>query len=248
MEPASRTVLRRLIIPLILLCFPYCVQAQTVTWAGRSWRVTSGGLAGVAPGNPKNVAIDEKGYLHLHIAKRGGKWTASELFTVDNLGFGTYQWIVEGDVYNMDPVTVLGLFPYGPTHHIGVDAENEIDIEFSQWNKTCKACNADFTVYPSTGNRKPNGVSAWEDNFHVSGGTLSTARMEWASDHIVFTLMIGVHPIGNTADIIKTETYSSDSKNIPHAAVPVGINLWCFKKTPARNQSVIIRNFEFQAN
>src|SRR6266481_5871239 len=163
MEHASRTLLRRLIIPSVL-CLCHAVQAQTVTWAGRSWKVTSGGMAGVAPGNPKNVAIDEKGYLHLRIAKRSGKWTASELFTFDNLGFGTYQWVIEGNVYDMDPTTVLGLFPYGPTHHIGVDAENEIDIEFSRWNKTCKGCNADFTVYPSTGNRKPKGVSAWEGN------------------------------------------------------------------------------------
>jgi hypothetical protein len=202
-------------------------------------------MAGVARGNPENVSVDEKGHLRLRIEQRDGKWTAAELFTVETLGFGTYQWVVEGNVYDMDPTTVLGLFPYGPVHHIGVDAENEIDIEFSQWNKTCKGCNADFTVYPSTGNRKPNGVSAWEDNFHVSGGTVTTARMEWASDHIVFTLMNGVQPIGTTADVIKMETYSSDSKNIPQAPLPVGINLWCFRATPARNQSVIIRNFEF---
>ena len=245
METTSRTVLPRLIIPLIVLCVSRCVQAQTVIWAGRTWKVTNGGMAGIARGNPKNVTIDEKGSLHLRIEKRDGKWTASEVFTVDNLGFGTYQWVIEGDLYDMDPTTVLGLFPYGPVHHIGVDAENEIDIEFSQWNKTCKGCNADFTVYPSTGNRKPKGISAWEDNFHVSGGILTTARVEWASDHIVFTLMNGVHPIGTTADIIKTETYSSDSKNIPHEALPVGINLWCFQKTPATSQSVIIRNFEF---
>ena len=246
MENVSRTALPRLIIPFIVLCFSQCVQAQTITWAGHTWRVTSGGMAGVARGSPENVSVDEKGYLHLRIETRDGNWTAAELFTTERFGFGTYQWVIEGNVYDMDPTTVLGLFPYGPTHHIGIDAENEIDIEFSQWNKTCKGCNADFTVYPSAGNRKPNGVSAWEDNFHVTGGTVTTARMEWASDHIVFTLMNGAHPIGTTADVIKTEPYSSDSKNIPHEALPVGINLWCFQKTPASNQSVIIRNFEFR--
>jgi hypothetical protein len=242
----SKTLPARFFILLVVLCFPHSVVAQTITWAGRTWKVTSGGMAGVAPGNPQNVRVDEKGYLHLNIEKRDGKWTAAELFTVETLGFGTYQWVVEGNVYGMDPTTVLGLFPYGPVHHIGVDAENEIDIEFSQWNKTCKGCNADFTVYPSTGNRKPNGTSSWEDNFHVTGGTLTTARMEWASDHIVFTLMNGVHPIGITADVIKTETYSSNSKNIPQEAFPVGINLWCFRATPAESQFVILRNFEFK--
>ena len=161
------------------------------------------------------------------------------------MGFGTYQWAIEGSIYEMDPTTVLGLFTYGPTQHIGTDAENEIDIEFSQWNNTCKGCNADFTVYPSTGNRKPKGISAWEDNFRVSGENLTTARVEWSSDHIVFTLMRGVQPIGTVAEVIKTETYSSTAINIPQVASPVGINLWCFKKTPAKDQAVVIRDFQF---
>lgn len=237
-------------LPLGVICILLFVavsvaQSQTITWAGRSWKVTHGGMAGVARGNPANVTIDGAGYLHLGIVNSGGQWTASEVFTIDRLGFGTYQWVIEGNVYEMDPTTVLGLFTYGPTHHIGMDAENEIDIEFSQWNKTCHGCNADFTVYPSTGNRKPKGVSAWEDNFHVTGGSVTTARMEWFSDHIVFTLMNGVHPIGTTAEVIKTETYTSNAANIPQVPVPVGINLWSFKKTPAMNQSAIIREFQF---
>ena len=71
--------------------------------------------------------------------------------------------------------------------------------------------------------------------------------MEWFSDHIVFTLMNGAHPIGTTEDVIKTETYSSTATNIPQIAMPVGINLWCFKQTPTENQSVIIRDFQFVA-
>jgi hypothetical protein len=241
----SKSKIDRILLYSFLFSLAQFTQAQTIHWSGHEWKVTSGGMAGVAKGDPANVSIDDKGYLHLSIIQRDGKWTSSEVFTVERFGFGTYQWVVEGDVYDMDKSTVLGLFPYGPVHHIGADAEDEIDIEFSKWNDTCHGCNADFTVYPSTGNHKPNGVSAWEDNFHFTGGTLTTARMEWASDHIVFTLMNGDHPIGTTADVIKTETYSSDSKNIPHEQVPVGINLWCFKETPAKSQSVIVRSFAF---
>ena len=84
-----------------------------------------------------------------------------------------------------------------------------------------------------------------EDNFHVSGGAITTARIEWASEHIVFTLMNGAQAIGTTAGVMKTETYASGKKHIPQQAVPVGINLWCFRETPARGQSVIIRSFAF---
>ena len=238
----------RILVCIVVLSLCQAAQAQTISWAGHTWKVTNGGMAGVAHGDPANVTIDADKHLHLQIVQRDGHWTSAEVFTIDRMNFGTYQWVIEGNVYEMDPTTVLGLFTYGPTHHIGVDAENEIDIEFSQWNHTCKDCNADFTVYPSTGNRKPKGVSAWEDNFHVTGGTLTTARMEWFSDHIVFTLMNGAHPIGTTEDVIKTETYSSTTANIPQESFPVGINLWCFKETPEKDQSVIIRDFQFAAH
>jgi hypothetical protein len=237
----------RTIVCGIAFCLLQAAHAQTITWAGHTWKVTNGGMAGLAHGDPANVTIDADKHLHLQIVRHDEKWTSAEVFTTDRMGFGTYQWVIEGDVYEMDPTTVLGLFTYGPTHHIGVDAENEIDIEFSQWNNTCKGCNADFTVYPSTGNRKPKGVSAWEDNFHVSGENLTTARMEWTPDHIVFTVMKGVQPIATTADVVKTETYSSTAINIPQVASPVGINLWCFKQTPAKDQAVVIRDFQFVA-
>jgi hypothetical protein len=229
----------------IILSPSTCLHAQRITWKGHQWIVTEGGMAGVAQGNPANIDVDSSGYLHLQILNRRGKWTASEMFTADNLGFGTYQWVVQGNAYKMDKSAVLGLFSYGPAHHVGVDGENEIDIEFSQWNRTCGGCNADFTVYPSTGNRKPDGSSSWEDNFHITGGSLTTARMEWRSGAIVFTIMNGVQPIGTIANVIRTKTYVSNAINIPQDAASVGINLWCFQKTPSKDQSVVIRDFQF---
>jgi hypothetical protein len=72
--------------------------------------------------------------------------------------------------------------------------------------------------------------------------------MEWFPDHIVFTLMDGAQPIRTVANVIKTETYASDATNIPQTAAPVGINLWSFRQTPAQDQSVVVRKFEFVAH
>ena len=217
-------------------------QTQIV-WQGHTWNVTNGGMAGVAPGSPKNVSIASNGYLHLQIANRDGKWTAAELFTVDNLSFGTYQWLVEGDVWNMDPVTVLGLFPYGPANGIGVDGSNEIDIEFSKWDNTC-ACNADFTIYPAEFRQ---GNSSFNRDYTVKNGThLTTARMEWTSTSIVFTVMSGEQPIGTTAHVLQTATYqTSDAQKIPQRPMPVGINFWAFTSVPSTHQSVVIRSFQY---
>jgi hypothetical protein len=241
----GRTFLVRIATCSTVLLLLNSAQARTVHWKGHDWNVTTGGMAGVAPGDPANIHVDDNGFLRFTIVQRNGKWTASEMFTSDDMGFGTYQWIVEGNIYDMDKSTVLGLFTYGPADNIGVDGEDEIDVEFSQWNRTCGGCNADFTVYPSTGNRRRGGAPSWEDDFFIEGRNLTTARMEWSSEKITFTIMKGIQPIGTTAEVIKTATYSSNTRNIPQEASPVGINLWCFETIPSREQSVIIRDFQF---
>ena len=107
--------------------------ANSLSWKGLNWNLTSGGMAGVAQGSPANISVDGSGYLHLKITKSGNTWTAAEMFTTTNLGFGTYQWQIDGPVDRMDPSVVLGLFPYGPFAGIGADGTNELDQEFSFW-------------------------------------------------------------------------------------------------------------------
>jgi hypothetical protein len=220
--------------------------ANTLHWMGRDWIPTNGGMAGVVKGDPANVSLDDKGYLHLRIINRDGSYTAAELFSTENLGFGTYQWQIEGAIDKMDPTTVLGLFNYGAKAGIGVDSENEIDIEFSQWNNTCHGCNADFTFYPATGNKS---LGPMEDNFtyNPNGSTLTTARFEWSSTRIVGTIMGGLQPIGTTADVLQTITFAPPDYNarIPQVPIPLAMNLWCFRATPSANQEVILRSFQF---
>ncbi len=250
---------RKLFLPTLLLvacsAVPFFPRARaaarrapsnTLHWMGRTWNVTNGGMAGVVKGDPANVSIDPNGCLHLRIVKRDGAYTAAEVFTADNLGFGTYQWQIEGAVDKFDPTTVLGLFNYGPKAGIGIDAENEIDIEFSQWNNTCHGCNADFTFYPATGNKS---LGPMEDNFtyNPNGATLTTARFEWSSTRIVGTIMSGLQPIGTTANVLQTLTFAPAdyAARIPQVPLPLGINFWCFRATPGADQEVILRNFQF---
>ena len=221
---------------------------RILAWKGLTWKVTDGHMAGVAKGNPANVFIDRNGYLHLRIVNRNGSYTSAEVFSTNKMGYGTYQWWIQGAIDNMDKSTVLGLFPYGPVAGIGKDAEDELDIEFSKWNNTlCKgACNADFTFYPATGNKQ---LGPTEKDFAVNlkGGTLTTARLVWTPTSVTGTVMRGLQPIGATANVIKTWTFAPpDPKaRIPQQPMPTGMNLWCFKVLPASDQEVILRNFEF---
>jgi hypothetical protein len=166
--------------------------------------------------------------VHLRIVNNSGVYTASEIFSTDKMGYGTYQWWIQGSIDNMDKSTVLGLFPYGPVAGIGKDAENELDIEFSKWNNTlCSGtCNADFTFYPSTGNRSL-GPTEKDFNIALKGGTLTTARLVWTPTSVTGTVMSGLQPVGTTANVLETWTFApSDYKaRIPQLPLPTGMNL-----------------------
>ncbi len=226
-------------------CFANAAGAATLDWAGHTWQLTSGGMAGVCDGNPANVSVDGNGYLHLRISHDGGTWSASELFTTDRLGFGTYQWQVEGPVDTYDKNVVLGLFPYGPQANIGSDGTNEIDIEYSRWGQA-NGPNGDFTDYPASGKT----VGERSFTFSLSGLT-STSRFIWSSTRIIDSLFDGLEPLTGGADPLETWTYapSAPTTNIPQMALPLGMNLWCFEAPPSDDNPVeiVIHSFEFVA-
>jgi len=217
---------------------------SSFTWKGHTWNVTNGGMAGVAQGSPNNVSVDANGYLHLKIVNNGGTWTAAELFTADKLGFGTYQWQVDGPIDVFDKNVVLGLYPYGPAAGIGADGTNEIDIEYSRWGNA-NGVNGDWTDYPASG--KTIGEKSY--SFSLNGGTASTSRFIWNGTSIQSFLMSGYAPVGSTAGLINSWLYAptNPSVNIPQQALPLGINLWCFGAPPSdgKNVEVVIRDFTF---
>jgi hypothetical protein len=236
----------RLLVLLFLTALS--ASAQTVQWSGRSWKITDGKIAGVAPARPENVSVDAHGKLHMRLRKTGQTFSAAELFTSDSLGFGTYQWVIEGKkIYDMDPQVVLGLFSYGPAAHIGVSGENEVDIEFSAWAGHTPPVNGDFTIYPPTGQKRPNDRSAWEDNFLIGEHPrVTTARFVWTPTRVEFYVMKGAVPITEPPkDVLKHDTYDK-REDIPQTPAPLGINLWAFRELPKHDWEVVLRSFEFR--
>jgi hypothetical protein len=219
-------------------------RAATISWKGHTWQLTSGGMAGVCQGDPQNVSVNANGYLHLRITNSGGTWTAAELFTTDRLGFGTYQWQVDGPIDSYDKNVVLGLFPYGPAAGVGGDGTNEIDIEYARWGQA-NGPNGDWTDYPASGTT----VGEKSYTFSLGGGTLSTSRFVWSSTSIANALLGGLQPLGSTTGLIDSWTYapSNPTTNIPQQSLPLGMNLWCFDAPPSNGQPVeiVIRDFVY---
>jgi hypothetical protein len=185
------------------------------------------------------VWVDANGYLHLKISKVNNVWYAAEIGTQQSLGFGTYQFWVEGRIDLLDPNVVLGLFGYA-----GPDGTNEIDIEFSRWGDPDWP-NASYTVWPAS-STYPSVV----DTFRLSlEGTFTTQRYKWQSTSIFFQT-IGGHYDTNT-NVIHSWTYAPSSnatQRIPQNSMPARINLWLMNgwaPTNGQEVEIVIRKFTF---
>ena len=69
-------------------------QAKTLNFSGYAWEVRNQIQSGPGPNDwdENNAWVDAQGRLHLKIAQRGGKWSSSEVYLPQRLGFGRYQF------------------------------------------------------------------------------------------------------------------------------------------------------------
>jgi hypothetical protein len=146
----------------LLLLFGGCKQSDPedvlgrngdeLLFSGRMWDIKQNEFA-VGPGPNffsgfyEDVWVDENGYLHMRIAEHDGKWYASEVVGRDVLGYGTYTWVVQGDLENIPENIVLGLFTWD-TDNFLTEANSEVDIEFSKWGDPENPNTLHYSVQP----------------------------------------------------------------------------------------------------
>lgn len=138
----------------LLLVFQF-THSIILHWAGYNWNVKNSALTGPGPNiwSSHNVYVDQQQQLHLQIRKRATGWTCAQIWSQNNFGYGTYEWVVEGPIDKLDSNVVLGLFVYPPYNTLG-DGTNEIDIEFSQWGKARNPNRLSYIVWPKEGTKK----------------------------------------------------------------------------------------------
>lgn len=223
--------------------------ATTILFSGYEWYVKDATAWGPGPNNwnPQNVWVDSVGKLHLTITynQLTQKWDCAEVWSTTSLGFGKYEWFVEGRIDLLDKNVVLGLFNY-PTAAIGPDGTNEIDIEYSKWGNDASNI-GDFVVYPA---KLINGYTNWSTSFPVSlTGTYTTQRFTWTSSSVNFQSLHGWVTDNNNLIFSKTFAPSRTKAKsyIPQKAEPVHMNLWLFRGNAPSNNSpveVIIGSFK----
>jgi hypothetical protein len=225
---------RPLFILRTLLCgFPLVMSsavagARTIDFAGHAWNVRSGS-GGPGPNqwsdSAESVWVDKEG-LHLKIRNIGGIWHCAEVTSVLPTRYGVHRFYVASCVDRLDKNVVASPFLYKDDSH-------EIDIEFSQWQKT-SGNNAQYVVQPYT-------VSGNTHRFEAGfGGAQSTHYFDWEAGSIRFKSFRGhsAEPRGRRF-LIQEWTYTGENNPAEREELRIHINLWLIKGVPPSNEKEV---------
>jgi hypothetical protein len=209
---------------------------KTIHFSGYDWIVRSvpserGGEMNYY--DPANAWTDGKGYLHLRMGERDGRWSCAEVNITRSLGFGTYKFVVQ-DSAHLSNSGVLGIFTLD--ERLGEETRVELDIELSQWGKPGSK-NAQYVVQPYY---IPENIA----RFAVPPGVF-THTLRWEPNSASFKTVSG-SVAGTGVKGISEHVFTS---GIPAAAgETVHIDLYDFyhsKSTSQRPAEVAIEKFEY---
>lgn len=211
------------------------VAAPGIQFSGYDWNVQAGvSDHGGEPYeyDPANAWTDEKGYLHLRMEFRNGRWSCAEVRLNKSLGYGTYKFVVQ-DSTHLRPSAVLGMFTWDDVR--STDLRNEMDIELSRWGDA-NGKNAQYVVQPFYA---PNNLT----RFDVPAGVL-THIIRWEPGKVSFKTVSDSST--KHENPISEHVFTSD---IPTAAnEKVHIDLYDFHHAEGSSNQpdeVVIEKFEF---
>ena len=220
---------------------------RTIEFSGRTWRVKGPGYYGPGPSlfcdTADCVWVDGEGRLHMTIKRIGGSWYSTEVVPEEALGYGDYIFTTNGDLDELDPNVVLGLFiwEYGDcwdTSYLWWNPYNEIDIEFSRWGDPGRDI-GQFVAQPYD---YPGNIERFAASF--SAGERTSHAFRWLGDRVEYRSWRGGPADESAATMIHEWTYSGP--HIPRPEQPrVHINLWQVNGPPSSDQEVVFEAFTF---
>lgn len=225
--------------PLSVDCVDVLAMAAypTVQFSGYEWAIKAGDLLGPGPNyfssSKDNVWVDDQDRLHLKITQREGKWYCVEVYLMQSLGYGTYNFQLSSRVDLFDKNVIGSPFVYRDDTH-------ELDVEFSRWGIE-GGPNAQFVVQPyyNPDNRKQFSMSLSND--------ASTHIIKWKSDSVFFQSAQGHYSNPPAGQVIHEWEYTggdvpSESDELVH------INLWLLNgQAPSDGQAaeMVVQDFTF---
>jgi hypothetical protein len=204
--------------------------ARTISWSGYTWDVRPVGSGG--PGanqwsdSPANVRVEGSDLVLAIVQDASGHWTSAEVDNQQHLGYGTYRWVVAGDLSTLDANEVLGMFTYGGSS----PSNNEIDIEASHWGNL---------AWPS------GSATVWQDagadlsqskSFEYSGRPPYVNQFRWEPGRITYL-------ITDAAGVTLFQWIVTRDVPTPSSEVPM-INYWRYDGVaPAAARSMRVSSF-----
>ena len=209
---------------------------KTIHFSGYDWIVRSAPSERGGEMNyydPANAWTDGKGYLHLSMGQRDGRWSCAEVSLTRSLGYGTYKFVVQDSAHLSDS-GVVGIFTLD--ENLPEDNRPEMDIELSRWGKPASK-NAQYVVQPYY---IPQNIA----RFTVSPGVY-THILRWQPGLASFKTVRG-SVAGPGAEGISEHVFSSGVTVA--AGETIHIDLYDFfhsKSTSQRPAEVVIEKFEY---
>ena len=235
------------LMAMVWACNPYSKVTsfdRTIEFSGIKWKVKKGSER-VGPGpnwfsnSPDNVWVDEYGNLHLKIRWEDDRWTCAEVVTKDYFAYGKYYFQIIGQLDELDPSVVLGLFTWSDKG----DNNREVDIAFSTWGNSAARSNAQYVVQPAhiRGNRYRFPIR--------QEGSYTTHQFSWYPDFVNFYSYHG-HVLANDQVATPIKFWVYPKKLRKPRKVNIRINLWLYKGNPPVGEEeveIIIKKFHHEA-
>jgi len=208
---------------------------HTIAFSGYEWQVrqTPSDRGGANDYDATNAWTDARGFLHLKLAQRDGRWFSAEVKLTRALGYGTYLFVV-GDTSHLDPSAALSLVTWDDQ---GADQNHrELDVEISQWGDPSTR-NAQYVIQPYY-------VAANVARFAAPPGRL-THSWRWEPGRAAFQTTAGPGTTTGQRVVARHEFASG----VPTPGdESVHINLYYFRyapRPPQRDVEVVIEKFQY---
>jgi hypothetical protein len=201
-------------------------------WNARTIASDRGGTS--HPYRGENAWTDDKGALHLRIAKFSGEWSCAEVVLDRSLGYGTYALVVR-DVSRLEPAAVLSLTTFDEWG--GEQYYREMDAEISRWGNAASKNNAQYVIEPYY---RPGNVYP----FAAPAGNL-THLMRWEPGRVSFKTVRGALP-SQGARVVSEHAFTSGVPSPGQERVHLFFYVVATDKNPHQNDNeVVLEKFEY---
>ncbi|MEP7342815.1 MAG: glycoside hydrolase family 16 protein [Acidobacteriota bacterium] len=208
------------------------LQFSGYEWDIRTARSNRGG--GLNYFSPENAWVDQRGKLHLRIAKEGDLWTCAEVISKKTFGYGTYRFVVQ-NMAPMDPGMVLTFFTWNNKKPEVND--REIDIEISRWGKP-EQKNSQYVIQPYF---LPDNSIRFE-----SPAGMITHSFSWEPDQVFFQSVKGNESKTTSTAPVFQHTFTSAIP--PTQGESVCMNFYLYMALPPSSGAgaeIVIEKFIF---